>query len=138
MSPEERSSLDFIQRSLAAIGTPRVLVVEDDEDDLLINLNVLKKFQCEILVARTVNEAVRFIKGDGIDLIFLDAKLPGGMSEDVISTAVGMKPESNVIMVTGYPYSETRSLAIRKGAKVILPKPLTEEPLSAILQRKTG
>jgi ActR/RegA family two-component response regulator len=66
----------------------------------------------------------------------LDAKLPQQPAEDVIAVAAGLMPDASVVMVTGYPDSATKSTAIKKGAKLILPKPLTEEVLSAILHRK--
>ena len=138
MTSEERASIDNLHRTLGQIETPKVLIVEDDPNDVQLHCAVLNKFECSVLVAKSGEEAISLIMSDGIDLILLDAKLPQQPAEDVIAVASGLMPNASVVMVTGYPDSITKSLAIKKGAKLILPKPLTEETLSAILHRKSG
>lgn len=135
---EQKASLEYLHEILGVIQTPKVLVVEDDPNDVELHLKLLSKFVCNVVVARTAESAIREIKEDGIDLILLDAKLPSSaqQSEEVVMTAAGLIPDASVIIVTGYPDSITKSSAIKKGAKLILEKPLTEKTLSAILHLK--
>lgn len=136
MNPEEKASIDFLHQTLHGIAIPKILVVDDNADDVKLLLNELHKFECEVIVASGAEDAIRMIKEDGIDLIFLDLVLPRLPCEDVIEVAAGLIPEASVIIVTGYPDSETKSGAIKKGVKLILQKPLTDVTLSAILHRK--
>lgn len=136
MSPEDKAAIDFLTECLREIKHPRILIVEDDPRDVQLHLSILSKFECETIVAKNAEEAIQLIHDDGIDLILLDVRLPRHPADDVIAVASGLMPDANIVMVTGYPDSATRSLAIKKGAKLILSKPLTEETMSAILNRK--
>lgn len=136
MSPEDKAAIDFLTECLKEIGHPKILIVDDNPNDVTLHLSVLEKFECEVVVARSAEEAVQLIHDDGIDLILLDVRLPRHPADDVIAVAAGLMPDANIIVVTGYPDSATRSLVIKKGAKLILSKPLTEAALSVILHRK--
>lgn len=138
MNPDEQAAaIRFLNQALGDCPTPKILIVDDDENDVVLHLAVLKKFSCDVIVAKCADDAVRLIKENGIDLILLDARLPQTPAEEVVSVAMGIMPEASIIVVTGYPDSATRSLAVRKGAKLILSKPLTEEIVSTILHPKT-
>lgn len=136
MTPEQQAAVDFLSAALGDLPNPRVLVVDDNRDDLELNLRVLSKFRCEIITASSADQAVKLIEEDGIDLIFLDAVLPKNPADDVVAVAAGLMPDASIVVVTGYPDSAVKSAAIKAGAKLILTKPLTEELVSSILHRK--
>jgi diguanylate cyclase len=136
MTPEQKASIDYINQTLASVETPKVLVVDDNPRDVELHLHMLSQFKCNVVVAKSGEEAAREIRDDGIDLILLDQKLPQMSSADIVELATGLLPEASVIIVSGYPDSVTKSAAVKKGVKLILSKPLTEETLSAILHRK--
>src|SRR5689334_10107331 len=136
MNEEQKASIEFLHQTLGSVKTPKVLVVDDDDNDMALHLRVLREFDCEVVVAGSADKAIELIREDGIDLILLDAKLPGHPAADVVAVAAGLAPDASVVIVTGYPDSATKSVAIRKGAKLILSKPLTEETVSAFLNRR--
>lgn len=136
MSPEDKAKVAFLSQALGEIPRPKVLVVEDNANDVALHLNILAKFECEVVVANNAEDAIQLIQEDGIDLILLDVRLPKNPADDVIAVAAGLMPDASVVMVTGYPDSAVKSVAIRSGAKLILKKPLTEETVSSILHRK--
>lgn len=136
MSPDDKAAVDFLSQALGEIPRPKVLVVEDNANDVALHLNVLSKFECDVVVANSAEDAIQLIQQDGIDLILLDVRLPKNPADDVIEVAAGLVPDASVVMVTGYPDSAVKSAAIRSGAKLILTKPLTEEIVSSILHRK--
>ncbi len=137
MTDDQKASLEYLHQTLDSVETPKILIVEDDVNDVELHLRVLDQFKCEVVIAKTSEEGVKLITEDGIDLILLDAKLPTNPPEDVIAAAAGLIPDASVVMVTGYPDSVTKSAAIKKGAKLILEKPLTDVQVSAFLHRKT-
>jgi chemosensory pili system protein ChpA (sensor histidine kinase/response regulator) len=138
MDPKHQATIDYLNETLGAIPTPKILVVEDDPNDLELHLHALRKFDCEIVTAKNGADAIREIQEDGIDLVLLDYMLPctDPNSSAVVEAATGLMPNAKVVMVTGYPDSDTKSTAVKKGVALILPKPLTEETLSAILHKK--
>ena len=132
------AAIGFLRQALDPTPVPKVLVVEDDTDDMEVLVKSLQKFNCTVVVAKTGEQAIKEITEDGIDLIFLDLKLPMTPGVEVLETARGLLPQAQIVVVSGYPDSITHSQAIKKGAILALPKPLTEELLSSILHRKTG
>lgn len=129
------AAIHFLNEAIAPIAVPKILVVEDDPRDLFLLLQELKKFVCNVMVAKNGEEAKREIEEDGIDLVFLDLHLPKIDGMDVIKATKDISASMNWVVVTGYPDSETQSLAIKAGAMLALSKPVTEETLSAILRR---
>jgi DNA-binding NtrC family response regulator len=129
------AAIHFLNEAIAPIAVPKILVVEDDANDLILLLKQLKKFVCNVMVAKSGEEAKREIEEDGIDLVFLDLHLPQMAGMDVLQATKGLSSAMHWVVVTGYPDSETQSLAIKSGAMLALQKPVTEETLASILRR---
>ncbi len=53
----------------------KILYVEDDEINGVVMQGLLKKFGVEVLVARTVNEARKYVADEAFPLILMDIQL---------------------------------------------------------------
>tara|TARA_Y100000310_G_C20403097_1_gene678346 strand:+ start:384 stop:731 length:348 start_codon:yes stop_codon:yes gene_type:complete len=54
----------------------KVLIVDDDKEDLETMKSVLEKEGCEVITATNGAEALETLKDDGIQLILIDVKMP--------------------------------------------------------------
>ncbi|HEX4171565.1 MAG TPA: response regulator [Acetobacteraceae bacterium] len=81
-----------------------ILVVEDDEDVRRSSVEALREMGYEVLEAGDAMDAVRLIVDrGGIDLLFTDVGLPGGVSGSALADAArSAQPGLRVLFTTGY------------------------------------
>lgn len=120
----------------------RILLVEDDPDDLALDLRVLKQagLDGEVAIARTGNEAIDYIFGTGpfadrgpaaVDLILLDLRLPGMDGLQVLQwIRAGEKTRRiPVLVLSGSREDRDVAEAYRLGVLQYLVKPLERDSL---------
>ena len=59
-----------------------------------------------------------------VDIILLDLRMPGLDGMDVLKTIKQRWPDSEVVVITGYPTIETAKEAVRLGAHNYIAKPV--------------
>ena len=82
--------------------------------------------------AASGSEALNLIRGLAPDVAFLDIEMPGGSGLDVAFRLRKIKPETNVIFITGY--SEYAMQAFELYASGYLLKPITEQQVRRALE----
>ena len=126
-------------RFLAAEPEPATVsleVVEDAvqhdilviEDEVAVNNNIRKilaKKGYQVDQAVTKEEALQKIEQRGYRLVLLDLKIPGVKGLELLRAIREKRPESLVIIITGYASIETAKETARLGAVDYLPKPFT-------------
>ncbi len=111
------------QRGDAMNTKVRILVVDDEEIVRLSHMRVLAGGECEVEAVVNGADALREMKRNPYDLVLLDLRLPGTDGMSVLRTIKQRWPESEVVVITGYPTIETAKEAIRLGACDYLAKP---------------
>ena len=109
---------------------PKILVVDDEGDFLETLMNRLKKRKIAAQGCASGEEALRLVKENPFDVVVLDIKMPGGM--DGIQTLREIKkirPETEVILLTGHASLETSMEGMQSGAYDYLLKPIRLEDL---------
>jgi CheY-like chemotaxis protein len=91
-----------------------ILVVEDDEEVRRASTEALREIGYQVLEAGDAMEGVRLIVDrGGIDLLFTDIGLPGGVNGRALADAArSAQPGVRVLFTTGY----TRSADLQDGA----------------------
>lgn len=122
---------------------PNILIVDDEGDFLETLMNRLKKRRIAAAGCASGEEAVRLVRDSPFDVVILDIKMPGGM--DGIQTLREIKklrPETEVILLTGHASLETSMEGMQLGATDYLLKPIKLEDLLEklvqALERKGG
>jgi DNA-binding response OmpR family regulator len=125
--------------------TPRLLLVEDSEDDAFFFRRVLRKTfpECHLEHAVDGAAAVDFLgkaasKKTSLELphlIFLDLKMPVLSGFDVLAWIRGQefKLSPPVIVLSGSDHTEDKKRAMELGAFDYLVKPIRAEALKTIL-----
>lgn len=119
----------------------RILVVDDEEIVRLSHLRLLSRDDCNVAAVWNGFEALREMERDCFDLVLLDLRMPGMDGMTVLKLIKQRWPQSEVVVITGYPSVETAKEAIRLGAYDYLAKPVNPDEIikvanCAITQKK--
>ncbi len=128
--------------------TLNLLVVDDEPgirsgvSRILDNYTVSYPFMDEdigfdVKTAETGEEALEILKGQPMDIVLLDNKLPGIQGIDVLEYINQQKMDVVVVMITSYASLELAVKATRQGAYDFVPKPFTPKELRASVETIT-
>jgi len=102
----------------------KILVVDDEEVVRLSYLRALAGESCEVEWVRNGSDALQMMGQHPFDVVLLDQRMPGMDGMSVLKTIKEKWPESEVIMITGYPAVESAKEAVTLGAYDYLAKPV--------------
>jgi DNA-binding NtrC family response regulator len=105
-------------------GRPTVLVVDDDLGLQDLFRTFLKQIGFSRVVVGTATEAIKSLRKQKFDLMFLDLQLPDAPGDKVYKAAKEIDPDLNVIVITGYPDSEILDRILQVSPVTVLKKPL--------------
>jgi len=111
-----------------------ILVIEDE---VAVNNNIrkiLSKKGYQVDQAVTKEEALQKIEQRGYRLVLLDLKIPGVKGLELLRAIREKRPESMVIIITGYASIETAKETARLGAVAYLPKPFTPNEIREVTE----
>jgi excisionase family DNA binding protein len=127
----KKSSLDRdILRQDQQGHQPTVLVVDDDVELQELFRTFLKQIGFSRVVVGTAKEAIKSLRKQKFDLMFLDLQLPDASGDQVFETVKQIDPDLNVIVITGYPDSEILNRILQLSPVTVLKKPLKIEQLN--------
>ncbi len=101
-----------------------ILIVDDEEVVRLSHLRSLEGSNCQTRAAEDGRQAIQVMEQYPADVILLDLRMPGLDGMDVLKTIKQRWPDSEVVVITGYPCIDTAKQAVRLGAFNYLTKPL--------------
>lgn len=114
----------------------RILVVEDDADNLEFLVRLLQLNGVKVIVARTGNEAIEKIKNDSlIKIVLMDIKLPDIDGFETTRQIKLLRPNIPVIAQTAYALYEDRERCIQNGCDDYISKPLKKAVLFEIINK---
>lgn len=102
----------------------KILVVDDEEVVRLSHIRTLASVHCNVEVVKNGSEALRVMAQRPADVVLLDLRMPGMDGMAVLKAIKQRWPETEVVIVTGYPNIETAKEAVRLGAYDYLAKPV--------------
>jgi DNA-binding NtrC family response regulator len=101
----------------------RILVVDDEEIVRRSHMRVLESVPYEVEAVRDGEQALQAMETQSYDVVLLDLRMPGMDGMTVLKALKQRWPESEIIVITGYPSIDTAKEAIRLGAHDYLAKP---------------
>ena len=102
----------------------KVLVVDDDETVRRSYLRSLQSTSCQVVVAKDGEEALQKMEQNPYDVVLLDMRMPGQDGLAVLRTIKQKWPDSEVVIITGYPTVDSAKEAVRLGAYDYVAKPV--------------
>jgi|GEM_PF-1249788 excisionase family DNA binding protein len=104
----------------------KVLVVDDDQEIGYMFQRLLGGPQTSVTIARDGYEALEMIKAEPYNLIFLDVRLPGMDGVQTLEEIKKLRPDSIVVMMSGYSVEEEIKRAMALGAQDFIAKPFED------------
>jgi CheY-like chemotaxis protein len=109
-----------------------ILVVEDSEDVLSLAVEYLSGLGYRVVTATNAEEALQVFEADplGVDLLFSDVIMPGGMNGLGLAEEVAKRrPDLPILLTTGYN-DEMFAEGPKRPAMDVLGKPYRRSELS--------
>lgn len=103
---------------------PRILIVDDAEVVRRSYAAILSGADCETQTAPDGIEALREMASDPADVVLLDLRMPGPDGMSVLETIKQKWPDSEVVVITGFPSVDSAKKAVQLGAYDYLAKPV--------------
>jgi signal transduction histidine kinase/CheY-like chemotaxis protein len=100
----------------------RVLLVEDNDDDVLLIEESLSETKISIARAERLSSALEQLAKGGFDAVLLDLSLPDAQGLDTISRVHSQAPGVPIVVLTGLNDEEAAVKAVERGAQDYLIK----------------
>ena len=120
---------------------PHILLVEDETNVAKGLKMVLSEEGYGVDVTMDGKSALDTFRGNGFDLVVADLRLPDIDGMEVIRTVKAERPETQVVIITGFPSVSSAVAAVKMGVHDYLRKPFTDDEFknavnSALLKKK--
>jgi CheY-like chemotaxis protein len=113
----------------------RILAVDDEPIVLDSFRKILVLAGYSVDTVETGVEAVGLVQKNEYDFVFTDLKMPDMDGLDVTKAVKHLRPDIDVIMITGYATIESAVDAMKFGALDYVQKPFTEDELVAFVNK---
>ena len=113
----------------------RVVAIDDNPATLEVVARVLAPHGYAVRTAAGLAEAMALLAREPADVVITDLRMPGEDGLAVVRTVREQFPDTEIMMLTGYPSVEGAVHAMRDGAAEYLAKPFTAEELVDAVER---
>lgn len=113
----------------------KILAVDDEEVILDSFRKILVLDGYSIDTVQTGQEALGLVQKHHYDFCFTDLKMPEMDGVDVCKSVKHLRPDIDVIIITGYASVETAVETMKHGAMDYIQKPFTEDELTEMVNK---
>ena len=119
-----------------SIGTPRIMVVDDNESQAHLIQEILKSSAYEVMVFNDSVEAIDYFteQPHTIDLIVTDQIMPKMRGTELAEKALQISPNLPIIMCTAYSENVSEIVAKSLGFAGYIPKPINIRNLRNMIE----
>lgn len=122
-----------------ALDGLRVLLVDDNIDNLELIAIILEQYGTEVITAASAAEAIQAIARSIPDILISDIAMPLEDGYSLIRQIRNLPPEKGglipAIALTAYAKHEDRLLALEAGFQMHIPKPIDPDELIAVVMK---
>jgi DNA-binding NtrC family response regulator len=115
-----------------------ILALDDVSDAANLIKRILERKGHTVFAFSEEEDAIEFVKSNGIDLAILDIKLKKMSGVEVLDELKKISPLIKVIMLTGYPTIETARECLNLGAAEYSVKPIDKDELEEKVEQVLG
>ena len=125
-------------RDKAEANLLNLLIVDDERSIREGCRDIAQGIGYSTYIADNAEHAFRVLDTTSIDVVLLDMRLPGLGGLEVLKEVKRRRPETVVIVMTGYASVQSAVQAMKQGAYDYVTKPFNMEELRLILDRVLG
>jgi two-component system, cell cycle sensor histidine kinase and response regulator CckA len=113
-------------------GKGKILLVDDEKGVIEVCFDMLETLGYEVAVASSGMEAIKIMdqEGSNIDLVILDMIMPGMNGPETYDVIRRIRPDTRVLVSSGYSREEELKLMMEKGCDDYILKPFDVVMLS--------
>jgi two-component system response regulator HydG len=112
----------------------KILVVDDDSSFCIMLKTFLSKKGHYVVEAFSVTEALRVFGTDEFEIVLADYRLPDGSGLDILRETKIQRPETGVIIMTGYADIRMAVKTVKMGAFDYVSKPINPDEILLTIQ----
>jgi len=112
----------------------RILCVDDEEIILDVFRKILVLDGYSVDTVETGQEALGLVQTHNYDFVFTDLKMPGMSGTEVAKSVKHLRPDIDVVIITGYATVESAVECMKYGAMDYLQKPFSEGELRTFVR----
>lgn len=121
----------------------KILVVDDDSSFCIMLKTFLTKNEHHVVEAFSATEALKVFNADEFDIVLTDYRLPDGSGLDILREIQSIRPETGVIIMTGYADIRMAVKTVKMGAFDYVSKPINPDEIlltinNLLNQKKTA
>ena len=144
---KDREFIDHYQIAQSNTPSPildglRVLVVDNDADNLKLVEIIFELYQAQVQTAASVDEAIKVIEEWTPDILSSDISMPNKDGYSLIQSIRIKEAQSGgflpAVALTSYLFAENRRLAFNAGFQMFITKPFDSDELVAVVAKLTG
>lgn len=114
-------------------GSNSVLVVDDDMNQRMLMIRILRKQGYECSGAASTREAKQQLRARAFGLLVTDLRMFEEDGIELVRYVSDNYPDTSSVVVTGFVLPEGVDVLIRAGASAVLAKPLDREEFLAVV-----
>jgi PAS domain S-box-containing protein len=133
---ENRAEGDATPASVIHRGHETILIVDDEAINIEVIGAMAKKLGYQVVTADSGQEAAKQyrLNSTAIDLVILDAIMPGLSGSDTFEILKAINPRIKVILASGYSLNELTSRMMERGVRAFIQKPFRIEDIAATIK----
>ena len=116
--------------------TPRILVVDDDENIRKVLETILEDEGYYVELVGTAKKAIERTRRNFYNLALIDVRLPDMEGIELLTKIRDTTPRIRKIIITGYPTLQNAVEAVNKGADAYIMKPFDMEKVLAKIREQ--
>lgn len=133
--------LDFTQEAPSLkrveVDQPKARILAVDDEAVVLDsfrrILVLEGYSIDTV--ETGQEALGLVQRNPYDFVFTDLKMPGMSGVEVVKAVKHLRPDVDVVVITGYASIDTAVETLQHGASEYVQKPFTAEELAEFARK---
>jgi len=113
----------------------RIMVIDDENVVLKSCARILGRLGYEIDTTSDPRDGLKRVLDEFFNIVIVDLKMPDIDGMQILKSVKEARPETEVIMITGYSTVETAVQAMKLGAADYVAKPFNPDELEVVVER---
>ena len=133
MSSDDSESIECVKLTFSGDASRSLLIVDDDAPFRIRLARAMERRGFDVVAVDSVALGIEVAQESAPAYAGVDLRLVDGSGLDVVAALRDARPESRIIMLTGYGNIVTAVAAVKAGAVDYLPKPADADAIESAL-----
>jgi len=115
-------------------GAEHILVAEDDEHVRSVVVKILERAGYKVQSVEDGEVACRILSETHVDLVLIDVAMPGLACREVVSRIHSLRPDTPIVLTSGYPAGSNMSALVTQTGFELLTKPYDPDRILKVVR----